>query len=124
MTFSAIDGLMTRIGLPQEAIDPLVVSWLEQQDVRGMENLVELQWLQDQIHVMDRDSPAPRTFSVTWSGLVRAPADGAYTFSLCPLDLDNDRIGYGVRKQTTAIWIGGQQVLDSTAAGWTCAPTR
>jgi hypothetical protein len=73
-SFPEIEGLMTQAGLPREAIEALSASWLEQQDVRSMDNLVELQWFQEQIHVIDRDTAAPRTFSVTWSGLVRAPA--------------------------------------------------
>ena len=61
---------------------------------------------------------APKNSPVRWTGLVRAPTDGLYTFSICPLDL-NFQHQSTFRKQTLSIWLGEQQILDSSQGGWT-----
>ena len=47
-----------------------------------------------------------------------ALTDGLYTLSICPLDL-NFQHQSTFRKQTLSIWLGEQQILDSSQGGWT-----
>ena len=108
---------MTQAQLPVATVQALSVSWLEG-ELRTLENVDDLAWLWQQIHALGRSDDAPRSLSVTWTGSVQAPADGAYTFSICPLDLQYSFMG-AQRKANMSIWIGQQQVLDSTAQGWT-----
>ena len=109
---------MTQAELPLATVQALSVSWLEGRDLRTLENVDDLAWLWEQIHALGRGDDAPRSFTVTWTGSVRAPADGAYTFSICPLDLQYSHMG-AQRTASMSIWIGQQRVLDSTAQGWT-----
>ena len=59
----------------------------------------QLGWLFSQLESVDRKEIGQQEFSVKWTGLVRAPADGTYTFSICPLDL-NYAHGGTFREQT------------------------
>ena len=103
-------------GLPVDTIHALPLAWLENRDVRTLENVDQLGWLFSQLQY--RQEIGPQEFSVRWTGLVRVPTDGLYTFSICPLDL-NFQHQSTFRKQTLSIWLGEQQILDSSQGGWT-----
>lgn len=124
-TFEQMRGIQDRMlqaGMPLDAVYDVTCSWLGERDVRTLENVDQLGWLFSQLEAVDRHEIGPQEFSVRWTGLVRAPADGTYTFSICPLDL-NYAHGGTLRAQTMAIWVGAQQMLDSTANGWTYEAT-
>ena len=87
-----------------------------------LENVDQLGWLFSQLEGVDRQEIGQQEFSVTWTGLVRAPADGTYTFSICPLDLNYAHEGT-FRRQTMAIWVGKEQILNATADVWTSEAT-
>ncbi|MBM4090865.1 MAG: hypothetical protein FJ276_15790 [Planctomycetes bacterium] len=104
--------------MPADTVQGLAVAWLERRDVRTLQDANHLAWLLEQLRLVGRNELAPKEFSVQWTGAIQAPADGSYTFSLSPFDM-NCRFGKWFRRQTVSVWIGGRQVLDSTANGWT-----
>ena len=77
-----------------------------------IEDIDQLAWLLEQCRWPNRSESAPNEFSVRWTGTIEAPADGQYTFSTTPFDLNFDH-GKWFRKQTFSVSIGGQKVLDS-----------
>ena len=109
-------------GMPIAAVHDVTCTWLGQRDVRTLENVDQLGWLFSQIEQVDRQEIGQQEFSVRWTGSVRAPSDGTYTFSICPLDL-NYAHGGTFREQTMSIWVGDEQILDSTTGGWTSRAT-
>ncbi|MHB9081957.1 MAG: PA14 domain-containing protein, partial [Pirellulaceae bacterium] len=111
---------MDQAGLPADVIHALPLVWLENRDVRTLENVDQLGWLFSQLQ--HRQELGPQEFSVRWTGLVRAPTDGTYMFSICPLDL-NFQHQSTFRHQITKIWLGEQQILDSSQGGWTYQAT-
>jgi len=109
---------MERGSMPQATRDELVVAWLKDRDVGSFSSLSETGWLFEQVHQIKRDQVSVPTFSVRWTGFVQAPTDGAYTFSICPINLDFQHLGE-FRRQTTVVWIADRQALDSSKNGWT-----
>ena len=109
---------MDQAGLTEEDVHQLTWAWLEQRDVTTLEDLDQLGWLFAQVQLMDRREIGRQEFSITWTGSVQAPVDGTYTFSICPLDLNYEHAGT-FREQAMRIWVAEQQILDSSAGGWT-----
>ncbi len=114
----SVQARMNQAGMPIDSNHALTLAWLENRDVRTLENVDELGWLFAQVQLMDRTETGAQEFTVRWSGSIQAPASGQYTLSVCPFDL-NFRSGNTFRQQTTKIWIANEQVLDSTQDGWT-----
>ena len=114
----SVQPRMTQAALPAATVQALSVSWLEGRDLRTLENVDDLAWLWQQIHALGRSDDAPRSFSVTWTGSVQAPADGAYTFSICPLDLQYSFMG-AQRTANMSIWIGSSRCSTRPHQGWT-----
>ncbi|MHB9081935.1 MAG: PA14 domain-containing protein [Pirellulaceae bacterium] len=114
----SVQTRMDMAQLPLDSIYALSMAWLENRDLRTIENVDQLGWLFAQVQAVERQEVAPQEFSVLWTGAVRAPADGTYTFSICPLDLNYEHAGT-FRKQITKIWIAEQQILDSSRNGFT-----
>lgn len=86
-TFEQLRAVQTRMRqaqLPLSSIYALSLDWLENRDVRTLEDVDQLGWLFAQVQSVERQEVAPQEFSVRWTGSVRPPADGTYTFSICP----------------------------------------
>jgi hypothetical protein len=120
-TFAKLREVQVRMdesGLREDDVHQLTWAWLEQRDVATLQDLDQLGWLFAQIQLMDRREIGRQEFSITWTGSVQAPVDGSYTFSICPLDLNYEH-GGTFREQSMRIWVAEQQILDSSAGGWT-----
>ncbi len=79
-----VHARMNRALMPVDKIHGLTLAWLEGRDVQTLENVNQLDWLSQQIQVMDRGDNAARQFTTTWTGSVEPPASGQYTFSISP----------------------------------------
>lgn len=109
---------INHVGLPISSNHELTLAWLEGQDVHTLTNVDQLVWLFAQLQLMDRQGEGAQSISVQWTGTVQAPADGAYIFSVSPVDL-NYRSGNDVREQMTKLWLGSEEILDSSQNGRT-----
>lgn len=109
---------MNQAAMPKDSIHALVLAWVGNRDIRSLADVDAAGWLFQQVHIIDREETAAREFSVRWTGAVQAPADGEYTFSICPINLNFEHFDM-FRRQTTAVWIDNQKILDSTKDGWT-----
>ena len=87
-------------------------------DVRTLENVDQLGWLFSQVQHVDRKEIGEQRFSVQWTGLVLAPANGEYTFSISPLDLNYNH-GGTFRDQKVVVYLGDKQILESSSNGYT-----
>lgn len=113
-----VESRMGQAGIEVDALYSLTVNWLSARDVRTLENVDQLGWLFSQVQHVDRKEIGEQRFSVQWTGLVLAPANGAYTFSISPLDLNYNH-GGSFRDQKVVVWLGDKQILDSSANGYT-----
>jgi hypothetical protein len=113
-----VESRMGQAGIEVDALYGLTVNWLGARDVRTLENVDQLGWLFSQVQHVDRNEIGEQRFSVQWTGLVLAPANGAYTFSISPLDLNYNH-GGTFRDQKVVVWLGDKQILDSSANGYT-----
>jgi len=113
-----VHARMIEAQMPQAQRDALVLGWLDARDVRTIDNVDQLGWLTAQVALADRTDTAPTQFTAQWTGTIQAPADGDYRLSICPLKLDF-KLYARFRTQTTALWIGGQKVLDTARDGAT-----
>jgi len=93
----------------------LVVAWLKDRDISSLTDSDQVAWLLDKAPC--RAGIRSGDFSVRFSGFVKGPSTGSYTFSICPINV-NYRYRRNFVRQQMAIWIGGRQVLDSTTDGW------
>jgi len=57
-------------------------------------------------------------FAIAWTGSVKAPYDGDYTFSISPVNANSDEPGLPVRQRMT-VSIAGQQVIHADEKSWT-----
>lgn len=60
-------------------------------------------------------------FTLQWAGSVTAPADGAYTFSISPINVSGHAYSLHDRYdllQTMTVTVGGQQVISATPENW------
>lgn len=124
-SFAKLQAVHTRMQeaeMPTSSVEALPLSWLEGRDVRTISDVDQLAWLTEQVQLVGRDDPAPTAFTVTWTGTIQAPANGQYTFSTCPLDMNVDQRRMR-RSQTMKVSIGGQQVLDSAISAKSSAVT-
>ena len=113
-----VESRMGQAGIEVDALYGLTMNWLGARDVRTIENVDQLGWLFSQVQHVDRKEIGEQRFSVQWTGLVLAPANGAYTFSISPLDLNYNH-GGSFRDQKVVVWLGDKQILDSAANGYT-----
>jgi hypothetical protein len=113
-----VESRMGQAGIEVDALYGLTVNWLSARDVRTIESVDQLGWLFSQVQHVDRKEIGEQRFSVQWSGLVLAPTNGAYTFSISPLDLNYNH-GGTFRDQKVVVWLGDKQILDSAANGYT-----
>ena len=114
----SVHARMSSAEIPASSLHNLAIAWLAGRDVRTLEDADHMGWLLGEIQSSQQADSAPREISVRWTGTIQVPADGEYTLSISPLNLDFQR-GRGFRRQTMSIWVAGQQVLDSTGGGWT-----
>lgn len=114
----SVHARMTSAALPDATVHGLALAWLEGRDVRTLADPPQIGWLLGEVEAAEQSDTAPRAITVRWTGTLRAPADGQYVLSLSPVQLNYEQ-GQTYRRQTVAIWVGGQQVLDSAAAGGT-----
>lgn len=84
-------------------IADLVAAWVAENDWRSL-TISQLSWL---YMVMDSEQVNPNRFSARWTGTIKAPVTGAYTF-----EQRRQHYADGALK----VSIGGQVVLDSSAA--------
>ncbi len=124
-TFEKMRGVHAKMNqalLPKDTIHALSLAWLENRDVQTLVNVDNLNWLFQQIQIIDREETAAREFTVRWTGSVQAPASGQYTFSICPFDLNFKHVSM-FRTQKMSLWIADNQILDSSQNGWTYKAT-
>jgi len=112
---------MAAAGIPRETRETLLWAWLKDRNIESLAPIDDVAWLVEKAYLAGPDEPARPQFSAQWTGFVRAPADGVYTFSLCPLDLDVQAPTL-YRRQTTGVWIAGRQVLDSKGVSQAPSP--
>ena len=113
-----VESRMGQAGIEVDALYSLTVNWLGARDVRTLENVDQLGWLFSQVQHVDRKEIGEQRFSVQWTGLVLAPANGAYAFSISPLDLNYNH-GGSFRDQKVVVFLGDKQILDSSTNGYT-----
>ena len=110
---------MRKAQLPADTCGAVVVAWLKaQQELDGVslsdpDRLGYLSWMLDSLGTRATD------FSVSWTGSVKAPYDGTYTFSICPIDVRRDGTTDVWVKEKMAVSVGGQQVLNAGTGDWT-----
>ena len=109
---------MRKVQLPADTCGAVVVAWLKaQQELDGVslsdpDRLGYLSWMLNSLGTRATD------FSVFWTGSVKAPYDGAYTFSICPIDVRRDGTTDVWVKEKMAVSVGGQQVLNAGTGDW------
>lgn len=100
---------MRRVHLPPKAGGTLVAAWLVSHDVNSISDPDALGQLAVTLNWAGEHA---REFSACWTGSIKAPYDGAYTFSIGPIWIgghDNIHI-----QQSMSVSIGGQQVLNAS----------
>ena len=87
-----------------------MLDWIKQSDAQTTADIEDVFWLARWLLSQGQRS---EQFAVTWSGTVSAPTSGKYTFSTSPVNVNISEEDILV-KQTMAVWIGDQQVLDTS----------
>jgi hypothetical protein len=100
--------------LPADRSDAALAKWLKTGDLESLTNLDDALWL---TQWMLPRGIASSKFSVRWTGTITAPAEGAYTFSTTPINVNVREESFQMQ-QAMAVWVGDQQVLDATAKKW------
>lgn len=111
---------MRTASVREEARQSLIVAWARSHDFSSLPDVRQVIWLCEEVCEPGIKS---RQFTVRWNGFVTAPADGKYTFSTSPINVNSEhRTGY--TRASIAVWVGGKQVLDSKLNGWTWRGTE
>ena len=87
-----------------------LLDWIKQSDSQTPAEIEDVFWL---ARWLLSQGQRGEQFSVTWSGTLSAPTSGKYTFSTSPVNVNISEEDILV-KQTMAVWIGDQQVLDTS----------
>ena len=125
-TYEQMRGVQDRMRQAQLPLDTQYardVAWLEKRDVRTLENIDQLNWLYVEVQEIDRHEIGRQEFSVRWTGTLR----GARGRDLYVVDLS---VGFELRacrhvppSRRQRSGSAQQQILDSTANGWTSRAT-
>jgi hypothetical protein len=112
---TALQQVATLESLQQAAVR--VADWMEHKSREEIQALTDMQLVSLMKGLTFRELETPGGFLVSWTGSIRAPREGVYTFSVNPIDVNSvDRTAS--YRQSMVVTIKGQTVIDASPEGW------
>jgi len=101
------------LGTPRIVICDMNGRWLESHKDDDLSTDDTMRLFQE----MNREEGGVYKLDATWTGSITATTAGAYSFSICPININAD-MPREKMFHSVAVWVGGKQVIDSTPESW------